>query len=161
MTAVFGILAGVAIATKITALPLLIVPFILLPGRRKLDFLIIAGLSFVGATLPIFNQYRQFLGWLFRLSTHTSDYGAGERGLIDPARFVRQLLSYANQEKLFCGILLVSALAIGWWWLSIRRLPRKDAVERAVPLGLMAVLYLAFESTCQRYALRDQGAVQG
>ena len=87
----FGILSGIAIATKLSAIPLMIVPLVLLSGRYKLLCLMITGIAFLGATLPILPRYRYFISWIYGIATHTGHHGTGDKGLIDPTKYLKDL----------------------------------------------------------------------
>jgi len=103
---------GFGIACKITFLPMLAIPFFLLPGiRSKIFYILCSGIAFVVFTLPIIRMYDRFFGWITLLLSHSGHYGNGPSGLITAGRFadhIKQLLSH----NLFFTLSLVSGLII-------------------------------------------------
>ena len=134
----FGILSGIAIATKLSALPLMIVPLVLLSGRYKLLCSMITGIAFLGATLPVLPRYRYFIGWIYGIATHTGRHGTGDKGLIDPTKYLKDLYWLALEEKFFSVILLVSMLVLAWWFLTHRSLPLSQS-SKDLPKSLLAI----------------------
>ena len=134
----FGILSGIAIATKLSALPLMIVPLVLLSGRYKLLCLMITGIAFLGATLPVLPRYRYFINWIYGIATHTGRHGTGDKGLIDPTKYLKDLYWLALEEKFFSVILLVSMLVLAWWFLTHRSLPLSQS-SKDLPKSLLAI----------------------
>ena len=142
----FGILSGIAIATKLPAIPLMIVPLALLSGRYKLLCLMSTGIAFLGATLPVLPRYRYFIDWIYGLATHTGRYGTGSKGLIDPTKYLKDLYWLALEEKFFSVILLVSMLVLAWWFLTHRSLSpsqlSKDLSKSLFAISLAELLQL-------------------
>ena len=81
---IFGIICGLGIATKVTFIPLLIVPIIILSGKKnKLLFLLITLFSFVIFTIPTIRNYPHMFKWFVDIFSHSGKYGGGEQNIID------------------------------------------------------------------------------
>lgn len=105
---IFGLLAGFGLATKMTFLPLLIIPFVVLKGMRYKWLYAFAVIpSFILFTLPAAKGYLHMANWFLNLGTHTGTYGQGEAGIIDTEEYVNALSKiYQNNTSLFVVIAL-------------------------------------------------------
>ena len=106
----FGLLAGFGLATKMTYLPLLIIPFVVLQGQKN-KWVYVASIlpSFILFTLPAVKGYPQMAYWFLNLGTHTGTYGQGASGILDPATYIRSILEIAGNNV---AMLLVMFLSI-------------------------------------------------
>lgn len=88
----FGVIAGFGVATKITALPVFLLPLFVLGGRGgRLGAFVLYGVSaaaaFILFTLPAAESYVDMIGYFTKLSQGTGAYGGGAPGFIDWARY--------------------------------------------------------------------------
>jgi hypothetical protein len=104
----FGLLAGFGLATKMTFLPVLIIPFIVLKGKRnKWIYLISIIPSFVLFTSPAISGYPHMAKWFLNMGTHTGTYGQGNAGIIDPKVYFNSLISIvSNNKELIAGMII-------------------------------------------------------
>jgi hypothetical protein len=114
---ILALVSGFGVATKLTFIPLLIIPLFVLPGlRNKIGFLFLTALSFVLWTWPIIPQYKILSIWYYKILTHTGQYGLGNAGIIDPGFYLQNIVNIFSQNTLFCLILFLSAgfiMAVG------------------------------------------------
>lgn len=111
----FAFISGFGIATKMTFLPLLMIPLFILPKlRHRIGFIFLTGLSFVLWTWPIIPQYDILFKWYWRILTHTGYYGLGEQGIIDSGVFFRNIsnLFLGNPLFFFIWFLALSFILI-------------------------------------------------
>ena len=109
----FGLTVGLGIATKVTFLPLVILPLIVLNGIwPRLLYMLTAGLSLFVATLPIHLMLDTMKDWFTGLATHTGGYGNGPRGFIDPLEYVLALGRVAVMEIPFTLIVVASFVVL-------------------------------------------------
>ncbi len=121
----FGMLSGFGLATKMTFLPILIIPFIILNGNRNKWLYAIAVIpSFIMFTLPAAKGYMHMAKWFLNLGTHTGTYGQGSAGIIDPVQYFNSLVLIAKNN-----IALVTVLAIGIVVLFVFRFAFTDFKE--------------------------------
>lgn len=109
---IFALIVGFGLATKMTFLPLMIIPFILLEGRkRKWIYLLAVIPVFVFFTIPAIPMYPHMVKWFLNMAIHTGIYGQGEIGFIDPLRYVNDIGAILkNNIALAAGILATLTL---------------------------------------------------
>ncbi len=109
----FALLSGFGLATKMTFLPLVIIPFIILDGLgRKFVYSLLVIPAFILFTLPAAKGYPYMAKWFLNLGTHTGTYGQGSTGFIDPAQYARALVQIITNNKELTTVFLVSALVL-------------------------------------------------
>lgn len=107
----FAIVTGFGMASKVTFLPLVILPLILIPGlRNKLWYSLASAGAFVLITFPIWTQYGRMLGWLMRLTAHSGRYGSGSIGVIDSTTYLGNIRNLLMSNTLFSAIIAFSLL---------------------------------------------------
>jgi hypothetical protein len=123
----FGLLAGFGMATKMTFLPILIIPFIVLNGKRN-KWIYLASIipSFVLFTLPAATGYLHMANWFLNLGTHTGTYGQGSTGIIDTAVYFSSLLSIANNNVVLIVVIIISAVTLLIWGILKGNLKHKE-----------------------------------
>ncbi len=151
-----AVVLGLAIATKITAAPFLLV--LLIGPRRllvRLEALAIAVATSGAATLPWSDGLERFLGYLGRLALRRGMYGRGESGLLSPGELLLGLRRLVEREPLLMAILLVGLLVcifIG------RRGSTPQARNRrrwllALVLGSVALVLMAAKQPNSRFVV--------
>lgn len=72
----FGVLVGLAIATKLTALSLIVLPLVLFRSRRaRASFVLVAGLTFGLCAIPALANWRLAVAFVWRVSSGHGLYG--------------------------------------------------------------------------------------
>ena len=141
--ATFGALVGLAIATKLTALPLLVCPLVL---HRTWRARLVCGLSAAGAfvlcALPAWPNWRLGARFVWRLSSGTGLYGVAV--LADGRPYFDQWKRLGVEEAPF---LLILALALALL-LRERRAPAGTA-----PAGVLRAVVAVFATGVARLAL--------
>ncbi len=142
----FGVLWGVAMATKITALPLGIVPFFLLPGlRRRVKLVVATVVSFAAATLPVSYKYLYFFSFLLEIFTHTGEYGAGPNGLVELQAYGANLTYILTSEWILAPVILLNCLSLATTFPLLTRAPAapgplKNCFKLLLALTLVEVI---------------------
>jgi hypothetical protein len=111
----FGILCGFGLATRITFIPILIIPFLIIRGRdNKFLFLVTILPSFVLFTLPLIPLYKTMFYWFRDIGTHTGAYGQGNAGLIDTNYYMNSIINIAknNIEIIFAIVISIVLLLV-------------------------------------------------
>jgi hypothetical protein len=107
-----GAIAGVAIATKVTSLPLVAAPLICLQARRDRGlFLVVTAGAFLVGTAPILGRIDRLGAFINRCVTHTGQYGTGPAGF-DLRGYFAALATLLGANKLAVGVILLTWIAL-------------------------------------------------
>lgn len=111
---IFGIILGLGIALKITFLPLIFIPLVLLKGiKKKLLYLLISILGFLIFAFPVLLQPHHYLNWIKNILVFTGKYGQGEPTFLNIKSFILNLNTIIQQFTfLFIPIILSTATII-------------------------------------------------
>jgi len=104
-----GIFTGIGVASKVTFVPLVVVPLIVLP--RVLPRIMYAGASLVSfylCTIPIHHHLLYVWQWLKSIFFHQGRYGHGPTGIVDIDSFVSNVMSILQSELLMTFTLCVA-----------------------------------------------------
>ena len=124
----FGIICATGFISKTTFIPLLLLPFLLLPGlRQKIIFFITFIFSSIVFTLPARAAYSKMLYGFKGLAVHKNrfDYGAAEKSIIDADQFIANFISIFKFKPFW--VVAVFASVIGMIVYSVLR--QKDTFE--------------------------------
>ncbi|TSC92869.1 MAG: hypothetical protein CEN89_387 [Candidatus Berkelbacteria bacterium Licking1014_7] len=134
----FALVAGFGIATKITFLPLLILPLVVLPKiKDKILFMIGLILAFIFFTLPIRHHYREFFDWVYRLFFNSGIYGTGPATVVDLSAYLGNIKMLLITIYPFFGLLLLDSLIL----LAVILVKRKNS-EKTFPIQTKILLGL-------------------
>lgn len=113
----FSFISALLLTTKITCLPLLIIPLFFIKGMPK-KFLY-ATLTIVFALLiiyPVWSKFPKMLEWFNNLATHSGTYGQGKKEMIDKTVYFSNLVRLLTDELFFgIGYVLILIAAITGW----------------------------------------------
>ncbi len=143
--AALGILTGVAVATKFTALPLAVIPLLLLRDARRRKAFFLAAAAFLVCIAPAWPKIPSMGKWVLNLAIHAGMYGSGSPSLVHPSRYLPALWALMTTEAITGAVALVS---LGLWALERARKVRgnstagpSDACRRALlAVGAMQIL---------------------
>lgn len=148
----FGVLVGLAVAAKITAAPLAVVPLVLLRGLRpRALFAGVALLTSALATLPAWPALKVFRKFITGIATHSGQYGSGPASVFDLQEYLRGLKLLVGENAgaipVAIGLLGLAAVAVLAW--RARRggeaevAAARDALLAAVAVQLASFLLVA------------------
>lgn len=157
-----AMILGLAIATKITAAPFLLL--LLLGPRRlivRLEAMAIAMATITAATLPWCHGMERFLGYVGRLALRREMYGRGDSGLESPQQLWLGLSRLIEREPLLIATLFVGIVV---WMARGRFQPGQSSENRgrwlaALVLGSAALLILAAKQPNSRFVVPALTAV--
>lgn len=136
-----GILVGLAMATKLTAIPMGLVPFLVLRewGLRVRYCLFTLG-TFIVVMIPVMvgGKFRATVTWIYGLITHTGIYGSGSAGLIDVARYQESMMTLLRDDPSLCAAVLIGLGILGWSSSRFVPTPNSDACQM-MRRGLLAL----------------------
>jgi hypothetical protein len=148
----FGVLVGLAVAAKITAAPLAVVPLVLLRGLRpRALFAGVALLTSALATLPAWPALRGFREFITGIATHSGQYGTGPPSVFDLQEYLHglRLLVQENAGALPAAVALLGLAAVAALSWRARRggvaqvAAARDALLAAVAVQLASYLLVA------------------
>lgn len=109
-----GGLLGLGVATKVTFLPLTLLPLAALPGwRARVLFLPVAVGVFLLLILNPFVSTAWFFKFIASILTHTGQYGHGDSGFLPPGVLATNLRNWALQALLTEWVALLVVLGSG------------------------------------------------
>jgi len=125
-----GILVGLSVAVKLTLIPFVVIPMIILSGwKDRLLFAFTSVISFFMFAFPILYKYEEFYTWVKNIVTHTGIYGTGDRGVVHWDEFFGHLkLQLANSPYLLISLIILILSLILYLFIrkeGIRREPLK------------------------------------
>lgn len=118
---VIAVLSALSVATKISSIFILIVPFFFFEKIKSKTQYVLLTLLFIFLFLsPVFDKLVYFTGFIGKIATHTGQYGSGEAKLFDLAIFFQSLQKMVTKELYFTLHLLI--LPIGWIVITKRKI---------------------------------------
>jgi len=132
-----GLITGFGLATKVTFLPLALIPLVALSRQKhRWQFVAYTILAFFLLTVPALPEYLNMLTWFVGMATHTEKYGLGSFGLLDSALFTTSLFEIVRVDWLLVLVALLGASA----WMAMRFLPawREKLIDSSAPRILLA-----------------------
>jgi hypothetical protein len=135
----FGLVAGFAVATKLTAAPIFVLPLVLLGNFRAIAVYGFAALlAVVLFTLPAAGGYGDFLNWNWQVLKGSGAYGSGEATVIDMARYPADVAKLLRRPVVSVVLVLsLAAVAASW------RRARKSGQPLPAPVLALAGVCLA------------------
>jgi hypothetical protein len=137
-----GALSGVAVAAKITFVPMLAILFVIPRGRRLLACLLAAFLALIVSVSPAYEYGGAMIRWFVALVTREGRYGVGEPGIADAATITRQLRDIWETIPILYVGLSMAAIAV---------LLRFGRVSLAILAAFVLQLCLALKPTQVHY----------
>ena len=102
---IFSALCGLGLASKLTFIPVIIIPLILLKNfKSKVLFLLFTFLFFFIFFLPAISNFNYILNWVKNLFIHDGIYGTGTTGIVNPGTF------FINLKDIFVNDILFTIL---------------------------------------------------
>ena len=116
----FVLLSGLILATKISALPVLVVPFFFIKGnKRKIIYGVLTLVVAFLLVLPVLSKLQHFFQFIEGIFTHTGKYGSGEKNIIDWSVYLAALRDIITRDIPFTLHLIL--LLFGWLMLVRNR----------------------------------------
>lgn len=138
LTLGFAVVAGFGVATKLTAAPIFVLGFFLLPRRRDIPVYMIAVLAaFVIFTLPAVGAYREFAEWVMRVAVSSGAHGAGAATVIDLDSYPGAVAKIFKRPSLRVPMILSVFALVLVWWRGRDRGERFSSLESRALLGIV------------------------
>ena len=138
----FAFLSAFGLAIKLSFIPVLIIPFIIVPKwKSKLIFVGLTVLIFFIIAFPVTLQLDIFWGWIKNLFMHSGTYGKGEANIIDIQQFKSNIHEMYNLEKRFFYVMITLVIAlIGYFAIF-----RKNADKKLLIAGIAIAVTIAIQ----------------
>ncbi len=109
----FALTISFGIITKITFLPLIIIPILLLPTwKTRLKYLLFTMLGLIVFSFPIIPKYVSMVNWFGILVSHTGRYGTGKASIIDIDSYKDSIVQIILSNTIYSVILLIGIFII-------------------------------------------------
>lgn len=109
-----SIVCGLGLATKLSFLPLLLIPFLLIKEiKNRLIFFSITILSFLIFVFPALSNYAEFISWVEKLFMHSGQYGLGDSTIINSTTFFNNISKIFITDNIFAISYLMVLIALG------------------------------------------------
>ncbi|MFQ5764280.1 MAG: hypothetical protein ACE5GT_05075 [Rhodospirillales bacterium] len=110
----FGAIAGFGVATKVTALPVFLLPLFVLGGVSAIALYGAAALAaLVLFTLPAAGAYDVFFSWMATVAQGSGAYGGGGEGLVNWALYPGAVIKLFKRPA-FHVVFVLSVLTLAW-----------------------------------------------
>ncbi|MBF0505107.1 MAG: hypothetical protein HQL14_08420 [Candidatus Omnitrophica bacterium] len=106
-----SVVCGFGLATKLTFIPLILIPLMIISWRLKILFILGLISSFILGTFPVICKYPVMFDFIMNYSTHPGLYGKGAVGIIDWPLFWAHLKIIAYYHRFF----VFSTLGLFLW----------------------------------------------
>jgi hypothetical protein len=146
----FSLFTALGCATKITFLPLAILPLFLLSNiKQKLVYILSTGLLIPLFAFTAAFQYERFFGWVKGLIFHAGNYGTGEEKIISSTSFLNNLEKIIRTEIPFIIICLLLLICV---FLII--IKKKKSQHQQLLFGLLCTFVLQIILVSKHFAIR-------
>ena len=117
LAAAFGVVVGFGVATKVTFVPLWLLPVFLLGSWRAIGvYGALSLISFIAFTIPAIGAFEAFFEWMTRVALASDVHGRGAATVIDFSRYPASVLKLFARPVLHVVFLAsVVTLAVLWW----------------------------------------------
>ena len=146
----FSLFTAIGCATKITFLPLVILPFFILPKiKQKSVFIFSTGLLSPLFAFTAAIQYDRFFGWVKGLIFHSGNYGTGEEKIISSTSFLSNLEKIITTEIPFIIVCLLLLICIFMFVIK-----RQKNQHNRILVGLLCTFILHIILVSKHFAIR-------
>ena len=148
-----GVLFGFSLALKLTLLPFVIIPLVILSGvKSRLWFAATAAVSFFVFAFPILFKYHTFYTWVKNILTHTGSYGGGDKGIAHWNEFAEHLrLQIANTPYLMISLVFLAIVLILYFSMRKREI-QHDNLKAALAVAAILVTVFQYLITAKHFA---------
>jgi len=134
-----GLLCGLGVATKITFIPVCLVPLFILPSwKKRMYFALFCGVGLFAGILPILPRLAGTLSWWWNLTTHKGMWGLGEKGLTSPSDMLQNLINIQANTKIFFFTIVLNLGFSTAFWVQRKNWARPEVIYWKALLGILA-----------------------
>jgi hypothetical protein len=152
----WGFVCGLGAAVKLTFIPVLAVPLIILGWRDKFLFAVVSALSFFVWTLPIISRYSIIWGWISGIAMHKGNFQSGLDRVSEMHGYCSNLSSIIEGQWAYV-LVLIAALVFVLWKFFGKKWDKGAAFLAAAALGVLIQFASVAQHPGARYLLPGQG----
>ncbi len=136
----FSLISGYSLALKLTYIPLITIPLIIIPNFvNKMKYLLYTLISFFLFAFPLLGNLDKLWKWIKNLFIHSGPFGTGEANIINIPDFVNNFKILVSQDKFFFILLLLFIITITIYFIK----PFKINVHRDIKYKALTGIVLA------------------
>lgn len=152
----YSIIIGFGIACKLSFVPVLLIPLILLKatGKQKIKLVLFTIMFFAVFAYPVLFNMHEYWDWVSGMFTHSGKYGGGEKNFIDFSSIPGNLQYLYRYNKEFFFIAALSLLLSGIFSLSFYK--NKGFTNSKITRAILAVnvaIIVSIAFTLKHFAL--------
>jgi hypothetical protein len=149
----YGLLMGLSLALKLTLLPLLIIPLIVLQGwKSRLWFTGTFIFSFFAFAFPILFKHKIFFSWVKNIIFHTGAYGTGDQGILHWKEFYEHLKIQLGNTSLLLISLSVLIITLVIYVFVKKEGNQRDPLKVKLAIALILVVFVQYFITSKHFA---------
>jgi hypothetical protein len=149
----FSLVSGYGLAIKLTYIPLIIIPLILIASfMDKLKYLLFTIISFFIFAFPLLGKLNDFWTWVKNLFIYSGNYGTGESNIIDISSFTGNIKLLICEDKLLFGLLSGFILVILLYFIKPLKLKLKNDIEYKALVCIALAILIQYLIVAKHYA---------
>lgn len=135
----FAVLTAFSLATKLTMIPFVLIPLILMPLRPSLNYLMLCFIIFHLFIFPAWTHYDYLIGWIGKLFKHSNLYGTGSPTVIEFPQAFFSFLKLIALEHPFYLIVTVSIILLAKIFSSTSLRTLRHFIDVKILISLITV----------------------
>ena len=154
---ILGFIMGFGLSIKLTLIPILIIPLIIVDSwKGKLITIVLSVIFFLIIAFPVTLQIDRFWNWGKDLFLHSGQYGSGEKNVINLAKMKENLGLIYNLQKHFSylTIMMILLIPFSFLWLGKQKSPiltKKLVISAAIVITIIIQAIISGKHYAPRY----------
>jgi hypothetical protein len=142
---ILGLIIGFGLSIKLTLLPLLIIPLVIVKNRgSKLLVVFLSIVFFLIIAFPATMQLERFWQWTKSLFLHSGQYGTGEKNILNFTQFMKNFAQMIRLQIHFTVLYSLLTFLVVFTLIKQRK-NRETALFRKVTIASAILLVIAFQ----------------
>lgn len=151
----FSIINALGCATKITFIPLIIIPLFAIKGiMNKVIYFIMTIILFFVFAFPVTLQLQSFNSWVKGLIFQGGLYGRGNQQIISIHGFLRNISSILNTEMIYAVVFISLLITVCLYNIIRFKLKQKKDLEYRFVFGIIIAYIIGLIMVTKQYADR-------
>lgn len=151
----FAIIGGLGMAGKFLYFPFLIIPLIIIPGKKwKVQYVFYSIVAIIIFAFPVFVNFNKSWDWYTSMFLHTGKWGEGEASIVDFASSKLNLQRIYRIDKSFILIVCLAAIQlIVFYILSFFKKTENLKRYLSVFLAILLSIFLSIFIIAKHFAI--------